>query len=397
MTWGTVTIGGISLRETSDAQRDGSEVRISGQEANPPRSVAHVESVHANLTSMVGRTVPAVFTDKDELTAFYLVTGARAEMDTWAGGTLPSVSWEVGLARLGTERDVEIESLVPTIDRQTAHAVTPVFWHATPVGVTSYHTGPTVPASSITRDSADGPVPVHLGIPEDVSPRWNATAENYLKGSVRLLFDGVQYVTQDTPEAVTWEMNNGLVRVQPGASDGQVSISAWDDAAWRSVKSFSITEAGVGLATDPEPTILRNEPEEAVLRLTYPTTAGRTTVDLSLRRGSRFVTGVIKRHSAIALGVRPAPTESTGTLATGGIMHAADADGNRTVLGSAAAVTASAANGGISLASATRLDFFLGHQVGTPAAGDAYADLMAQYLGTMGEQARIVRRGWWSV
>lgn len=395
MTWGTVAIGGISLRETSDARRDGDEVRVTGQEANPPRSVAHVESVHANLTAMVGRTVPVVFTDKDELTAFYLVTSARAEMDTWAGGTLPSVSWEVGLARLGTERDVEVESMVPTIDRQTVHAVTPVFWHATPVGATSYLTGPTVPASSITRESSDGLVPVHLGIPEDVAPRWNVTAEDYLKGSVRLLFDGVQFVTQDTPEAATWEMNNGLVRVQPGATTGQILISAWDTGAWRSAKAFSLTEAGVSLATDPELTILRNEPEEAILRLTYPTTAGRTTVDLSLRRGSRFVTGVMKRHSASAMGVLPTPTEATGTLVTGGIMHAADGDGNRTVLGSAAAVTASAADGGISLAATTRLDFFAGHQVGAPAAGDAYADLMAQYLGTMGEQARIVRRGWW--
>jgi hypothetical protein len=147
------------------------------------------------------------------------------------------------------------------------------------------------------------------------------------------------------------------------------------------------------VTSDPELTILRNDPEQAQIRLTYPSTPGRLTVDLLLRRGSRFVTGVIKRHSAATLGVARTAAE-TAAAVTGGLRAtAADADGNRFVMGSTRNLTTTTSTASIAKAVVTSLDFYLGHEVGaSPASGDAAADLFAQYLHAGGETIRVVRR-----
>jgi hypothetical protein len=136
--------------------------------------------------------------------------------------------------------------------------------------------------------------------------------------------------------------------------------------------------------------VLRNDPEEVTVRLSYPTAPGRVTVDLGLRRGSRFVTGGIKRHASATLGVARTAAEAA-TVVTGGLRAtSADADGNRFVMGSSKTLTTATTTAAISKASVTQLDFFLGHEVGaSPAAGDAFADLLAQYLGTSGDRTRV--------
>jgi hypothetical protein len=80
-------------------------------------------------------------------------------------------------------------------------------------------------------------------------------------------------------------------------------------------------------------------------------------------------------------------------VVTGGLRAtAADGDGNRFVMGSSKTLTTATGTAAISKASVS-LDFFLGHEVGTsPAGGDAFADLLVQYLGTAGDRTRVVRR-----
>lgn len=395
---GTVTVAGIALRETRTAEQDGQSLTITGREAHPPGAfiVAGADeavlAAHRNVLGLHGAPlVPVVFTDKEQLTGFYRVDAARSALTKAAGGQVLNAVWQLSLTRLGNDADLEFESRVPTIQRSTElEGVATSFWHAPPVGATSYYTGSTVPASSVVRASADGDVTVHTGIPVDVAPRWTAPAEKYLAGSVRVLFDGHRHAGTVTPPHTSWELTNGLVQVT-GA--GPVfTISAWDDGAWRSPKGYRFYAAG-SLTTAPELTVLRSEPEETILRFTYPTSPGRSTVDLSLRRGARFITGVIKRHAAAVLGINRTAAESV-TLVTGGARAtSADADGNRFVMGSSRVVGTSLDTAAISDSAVTRFDFFLGHELGaSPAAGDAYADLLGQYLGTAGDETRPVRR-----
>lgn len=393
MGWGTVTIGGVAFREENLASDGSGLLRISGQESAPPSSAAWVIAAHHNVHAAKGLILPVVFSDKADLTGFYLVTDASSDLFRWSNGAVETATWSMSLQSLGTERDVEIESRLPPIARTTElGGLTAVFWQAPAPGFGSYYTGATVPSGSVTRTAVDGAVVVQTGIPVGVSPRWTIPAGSYLLGAVKVLLDGLLRLGEETPAASAWEMNNGLVRVMSSSSGG-FTVSAWGGTIWESVKTFQVTVAGAALTSTPEMTVIRNTPEQAILRLSYPTAVGRVTADMGLRRGSRFVTGVLKRQSAASLGVTRLEAE-TAAVVTGGLRaSAADTDGNRFVMGSSKSVTTTTATASITKASVTAFDFFLGHEFGaSPAAGDAMADLLAQYLGSGSERVRIVRR-----
>jgi hypothetical protein len=71
-----------------------------------------------------------------------------------------------------------------------------------------------------------------------------------------------------------------------------------------------------------------------------------------------------------------------------------DADGNKYVVGSSKSFTADTAIGGVSKASVTALDAFVGVVAGGTGAvtGDQAANLFAQYLGSSTEVVAAVRR-----
>jgi hypothetical protein len=394
MVWQKVTIGGLELRETWSAEQNGGELRIGGQESHPPSTKAAVEAAHLNLGAMQGLFLPVVFGDKVGLTGFYRVGEARSALTRMHGGSYQVADWQVQLLRVGNARDIELESLVPLIPRvdELAGTQTPVYWHAPAIGSTSYLTGAAVPGSFVDRPGSDGIIRVYTGLPDD-SPRWTVRADDYLRGAARLYFDGFRRLGLVTPSAAVWELHNSLVQVTPGAA-GSLTVSTWDNAAWRSATRFLFNVGGVPVTAAPELTIIRNEPEQVILRLTYPVTgSGRLQVDLGLRRGSRVVTGVLKRHGATLLEV--AADSGAAFTTSAGLLHqtTADGDGNRYVMGSSRNVTFSGAAPGAMSYTGTRLDFFLGHQAGDPpAVGDAASDLLAQYLMAGGEEARVIRR-----
>ena len=397
MTWGTVTVAGYELRETRVVPASGrGDLTLSGQEAHPPSTTGHVLATHHNVRALRDRTVPVILTDKNEVTGFYRVTEASSKLTNIHNGAYVTADWSLTLEPVGSEADLEFESRVPTIGRldELAGTQTPSFWHAPPVGVSSYYSGSTVPAGSVSRSSEDGTITVHTGIPTSFPPRWTVTADNYLDGSVRVEFAGIRRLGVWTPPLETWAVHNGLVRVMSGG-DGSIVVACWDTGQWRSLSGFVPAVSGVSLSTDPEFTVLHNEPEEVRVRLTYPTSPGRVQVDLSLRRGARLVTGVLKRHSAATLGIRRTAAEAA-TAFTGGLRATSnDADGNRFVLLSSRLLgTTDLATAYISKASVTQFDFAVGHEVNgsSAAAGDTSADLLLQYLAAGGEQVRVVRR-----
>lgn len=394
MSWGTIQLGPLAFRETITAAESSSKLTVTGQESTPPQTAAEVHAAHLNVLGLLGATIPVVLTDKTELTGFYVVIDAASDLLNFAGGAVLSASWSIGLARLGTEADVEFESRLPGIARSTElSGVSPVFWHAPPPGATSYYTGATVPAGAVTRQSAEGDVTVYTGIPDGIFPRWTCPAADFMAGSARLLLDGIRRAGLATAPSSSWELSNGIVRVTGGA-DATLTVSAWSGAAWVSAKGYVPTVSGTAPTGVPEVTTLRNDPEQVTIRLSYPQAgAGRVTVDLSLRRGARTVSGVLKRQSAATLGIKRTEAEAA-TAVTGGLRATtADSDGNRFVLGSSKTVTTATGTASISKAGVTQLDFFLGHEVGAPAAGDAFADLLGQYLASAGsEDTRLVRR-----
>lgn len=394
MAWGTVTIAGIPFREDLVATESGGTLSMRGQEAYPTGTKESARAARDNIIGFRGQIVPVVFSDKVELTGFYMVADASAELFVFANGTFITTGWSMSLQRIGTGRDVELETRLPSIARaeEIAGSYTPAFWHAAPPAAASYYTGSTVPGQAITRQSVDGLVQVYTGLPADVAPRWTCTAETYTAGRARVLVSGIERAGTDTPAGSSWELNNGIIRV---ASNGAgFDLQAWTAGAWKSLKTYFPAVSGANLSATPEFTILRNETGEVVVRLTYPGTPGRTAVDLSLRRGARFVTGVIKRHSAATLGVQRSAAEAS-TLSSGGmIATAVDADGNKALMLSTRLLgTTSTATPYISKAGVTVFDFALGYEAGNPAgAGNTFAELFLQYLGTVGDRTRVISR-----
>lgn len=401
MSWGTVRIAGVNFREEVTASRQsGGSLQIVGQESHPPLTKTAVMAAYENLDAVEGLVVPVEFTDKVGLTAFYLVDSVTANLARYHNGAEQAVTWTLSLKLVGTERDVEIESRVPTIGRITDLVGPPAasYWHAPAIGYTSYFTGLTAPSGQLSRLSGDGPVTVFTGIPFGVSPRWTVPVGSYMAGAARLFIDSLPRLGTKTPPFAAWQLDNGLVKVTPGAN-GAITVSCWDPeggdfgvGGWGSAKDYAVQAAGGAVTGQPEFTILRNDPEEVVVRLTYPTTSGRTTLDLALRRGSRFVQGTVKRNSASVLGIARTAAEAASVVTGGLRATAADAEGNRFVMGSSKVSTTTTATASLTKSGVTVYDFFLGHEVGVAAAGDTFADLLGQYLGSTGERARVVTR-----
>jgi hypothetical protein len=394
--WVKVTIGGIDFRETVNASEASGQLTLNGQESFPPQTEEFVRATHLNMLGLIGKTIQVVARDKVELTGFYVVNDATSSYTDELNGEVVAIDWQLRLSRIGGERDVEFESVVPEIARSTELAgQTPVFWHAPPIGTLDYYTGATVPSGTVTRQSADGPIAVFTHTAALPSyPRWTVRAVNYDEGAVKLTLDGQRRLGDlTTPGHSTWSVDNGLVQVTGGSSPN-LTVSVWDGGAWSAAKAYVPQVNGVSLTATPDLVILRNDPEQVVVRLEYPQLPGRVTVDISLRRGSRTLNGVMKRHAAATLGIARTAAEAASAV-TGGIRATAnDADGNRFVMGSSKVTTNVLTTASISDLAVTIFDFFLGAELnGTTAqAGDTFADLLSQYLGTTGDRTRAVSR-----
>lgn len=395
--WGTVTVGRIALREVfavSESGGDSRKLSVEGQEASPDLTRDELNARHDNLLALEGTLVPVTFTDKPERNGYYTVDSVTATLTEWKNDVLKS-DWTLALTRAGTEGETDIQSRLTGAARSNDFSLTGETWHAPPIGHYGYYTFGAVPAS-MTRTGEDGSVTVYRAVTASASPRWGCDPTDYLAGRVRLLSNSLELTGVDQQVDVTdWQLSNGLIRVVPGTPGSlnvqTYSASAWHDKQWRVYASGSEEVTAFDSAT-----VIHNEPEQVTVRFTKSLSpSGRYTLDLTLRRGSRFVEGYAKRGTSTTFTVRLNTAESFTNMASGGYIVASgdDADGNRFVLGSARNFTTHA-SGGMQLASATSMDFFTGTVVNgsSPASGDEAAALMNQYIGALPEAIYGVRR-----
>lgn len=400
MTWGTITIGRLIVREDFAVTATNADtVNIRGQESLPPLTALQLEQRREDLCGLEGMTVPVVFSSKDRLTGFYRVSAAKADYANYQGNPIATLDWTLDLARIGTESEVDLESrLSGPLTRNTAFAVTGDRWLAPPLGHYGFSSGATIP-SSLTRTGADGGIVVYRGVPA-VQPRWGCTVAGLLAGRVRLT-DTNAFERTGTNYSIAptgWELSNGLVKISPtnaGTSRSDFIVSSYTGGAWRP-KTWTVTKGAAQLGAPTSVTVLRDTYELMVVRVLYASAAaaGRTTIDLTLRRGSRFVELYVHTSASSTLAVAQTVAE-VGTAGTGYVRATAnDANGDRYVIGSALAFTNDLVNGGLSKSSTTTLDAFIGVAAGGSGAvtGDQPDNLMTQYLGSPNELVVPVRR-----
>ncbi len=400
--FGEVRVNRTYLVEKESAKEDiDGKLSLAGQESSPPTTVALVTYLHGAVSSMQkGVVLPVTFRDKNERDGFYTCTNASSELKNYQN-EVATADWTLDLLRGGSHTEVDLQSRLTGAVRQNDFAQAGERWHAPAINHYSYQTGLTDVSSWVDRTSTDGTIRVYRAIPASTQPKWGCTPTNYYLGRVKI-FDTLEVSSENEVEGVDrqlstvgWSMNNGLVNVTATASAGIIDVQSYSGGAYRA-NLWNIQRNAVNVQAWQSVTVLRNTFEQCIIRLTanIVSAPGRVTLDLSLRRGSRFVEGYFQSSSSTTLKVVNVTTTAS-TAGTGYIVKTSnDGNGNRVIVGSARSFTNDTTLGGLSKASTTSLDFYLGAVISatSPASGDAAADIQNQYIGTLPESTYLVRR-----
>jgi hypothetical protein len=401
--YGTVTLGRLpALFEAFEVTQgvDGL-LGVSVQASSTALSTARVERLRDDLLGLPGKLIPVVWSDKVFLGGFYTVSSVDVKHWSYPGLAAAGTrrvfgSADVRLKAGGYANTADIESrLSGAQTRSNDFSGTGEIWHAPPIGHSGYLAGTAVP-TAVTRTGEDGAVVVYRGLAFGANPRWGATTSTYPQGRVRFIDSNAEERSGQgvALSPVGWVLSNGLVRITPLVTGGVFSVDAYTGGAWRA-KAWDVLDNAATITPVDGVDILQNDYETVVVRLYKGQSQGRVTVDLTLRRGSRFVELFVQSDTSATLKIVKAATEA-GTNATAGMVIASsnDADGNKYVVGSSKSFTADTAIGGVSKASVTALDAFVGVVAGGTGAvtGDQAANLFAQYLGSSTEVVAAVRR-----
>lgn len=401
-TYGTVTVGRLVLRETFDIKADvhaghgERTVSIEGEESTPPLTEVAFQQRQEDLMTMRDMIMPIFFVNKSEFDGLYVIDDVGVDLSDYIQN-VKKFKWSIRAERIGPTNSAEIESRLTGITRQNDFGKTGTLWHAPAIGHYAYYTGSTRPTTVVSRPSEDGTMAVYLGLPADTSPRWSVTAPNYRKGRARLKVDGLERTGTNMKDGTTWELSNGIVRAIPAASGG-ITLGVYNGSAYED-KTFNVS---IGASATPigdyqAMSVLRNDFEMVTIRLVKDMTPfGRSVVDLSVRRGSRFVEGYVETDVASTLAVGLGAAENGTAPASGGyvVATANDASGNRAIVGTARNFTAQTGRTGVQKNSAVSMDFFIGsvYNGGSAITGDAATDLANQYIGSLAEMTMAVLR-----
>ena len=366
---------------------------------------ANTDYLRRELLEQQGQLIACTYSLDPHFDGFYILSSARVEsvpVSYRGGGLFP---FEVELFRIGSESRAELQSLLTVVDITNDHGITGVPFHAPPVDHLAYNAGSGTP-TEISRTGTDGTLAVYTSIAASVDPTWAVAPSSYYGGAVELRVDNLLRAGLDAPNKPTsWELENSLVRVRPtiygGSSDGRFEVAWHDGTAWGTWIKWRIDYAGTTVVPQWDfLTVIHNTPEMATVRLvrdaaTVPASAHRHVLDVTLRRGSRFVSFLYTYTGTAATHKVARDTAEAATAQTGFIQASALTDGNRWMLGSPKAFSADTTNGAITLtAAAQQFPFVIGSAVGDAAngTGNGPSDLMAQYIGWVSEKVRAVWR-----
>lgn len=412
-----ITIGRVGASPTLDDPQsiefDGERLRFTG--LHRASTVANALVLRDQLRGLGGNVdepvVPIFFTDStyDILEGLYRIDGVQARLNE-TDAALGDVSWQLQATRVANYQSPVCESRLVMAKISNAHSVSSAIRHE--IGL-PYLTSEVYPqgltdGSGILSTGDGGSITyLHYYPPGSASNpfetsgvgalQWTTTLANWYSGGCKITVNGQTVVGRQSVDTPTsWQITNGLVRVSASATAGAWDIEWWDGSAWDTAKVF-LPFSYVGNNADGfwHIGVLRNGPEAATIRLGLSNPSGITcNVDLTIRRGTRWVTVVFSGTSA-QWGVRRSSAEAS-TGITGGIRATSnDASGNRFILASPAAFTQDTANAAIWLTTAaSRAIFGIGCEVGGSGAVSPFtaAAQVSRFFGPVHETVRVVGR-----
>lgn len=232
MSWGTVTIGRLTLREgfTAEPAMNASTgertLGLDGEESSPPLTLPELAQRQEDVLGLLGRYVPVRFTSKTDHDGFYLVTDANAGTLTNWSGEVVKFSWSLALTRVGPANGVDVSSRLTGVARANDFGLSGERWHAPAGSAYAYFTGVGAqPSGSVARPVADGgSLTVYRGVPASASPRWGTTLADYQRGRVRVLVGGLERV------AVNISASSSAAVLAPAFQDGTTTLLTCLDA-----------------------------------------------------------------------------------------------------------------------------------------------------------------------
>lgn len=393
--------GDVTVEDPDDASRTirGSDrvVTISGTIATS--TLAEGVAIREELMALPEMSpVPITWDVDSSIDGFYQIDDVSAQ--DLIITDRPYIRFNLNAIRLGTDADLAFRSVISSVLRTNDHGVDAAEaepFHAPSAGHSAYSA---VVASSVTRENEDASIVVYRDISE-TRPIWSVPASGFLDGAARVVVNSYTRSGRTTlNDPLDWILTNGNCRVQPVASSSRLSVEAYDPTSWEA-KEWALLKDAAELPQWEWMSILRNDPEECIIRLEASVTGGgKNTLDLSLRRGSRFVVGYLSLPSSGTILVKRSSNEAgtaiTPTGATSAVAVRATSDdgaGNRYVVGAALSHSDDLTAGGVSK-SAAALGFFIGAEKdgSLAASGDQAADLCLQYLGLVAETVKALRR-----
>lgn len=403
MSFAQMQVGRLSLAERpggalEDVVHATTLVRSSsweGQESSPPLSITEVAARQDDLLGLIRRIVPVQFTEKPDRDGYYEVVDTNASLSSF-GQEVVTCNWSIRAERLGSDTDVDLESVLSgSLTRTNSHSLTGERWHAPPSDHYAY-TLSTGSPSTLTVTGAEGALTIYRDVAVGVNPRWGCAVGDYGNYRVRFLDANDRERTGYPPQLATtgWSLHNSLIRAKVNSS-GHILIASHDGTSWEE-KAWEVTVAGVTLPAPNAVTVIRNDYEAGTVRLVWSLSSpGRAQLDLTVRRGARWVEGHLQTlPGGVTLIVGLVTPEAT-TAGTGHITATGDdADGNRFLAGCAETFTAGVGDSTITVNSASSMNVMLGSVVagGSAPAGDQAANHIARWLGSTAEVVRAFRR-----
>jgi hypothetical protein len=396
---------------------------------NQPSDINKAKAVRDQLAGLANNPdepfVPFRYEGDSTLDSVVRIKSASADLSLGALD-LGQIPWSITADRVPNGSLPNVEApLIGGFRTNSAGVAGPpgtvVPWHAVPYASLDYYDGASVFQSTpYLLESESGQVGFYAfiaGVGRKTA-RTSIPPANWYDGAayVEQPYGSTYYKAQGRMLATGlsttgWRIGNGIIRVAPGTSAGSLALQAWDSAT----KAWGATHTMTLFAYDGSSTydvnrinsvsILRNSPEECRIRLGVGLVSvgvnygHRTTLDIKLRRGSRFVECRWTTYGTSMLGGITEAASTGGTGFTGGVVSGgADAQGNLVAIFTP--TFASLSTGPIQANSTglgiRALAWSFGFGIVLAGASAAYpnrsTDLRDQYFAPYGERMTVV--GW---
>lgn len=373
-------------------------------------TVAAAKILRDELISMGNSSLilPFTYTGDDMFEGYAEITSVSVDSSGLATGVF---EYNLDLVIKGRVSEMMFESNMSGALLTNSHSVTTgtttyAPWHAVPTGTYNYN-HEKAPTDAV-RASENGNVAFFYD-PDlrDAAAQWVVNPADYYKGAAKIIINNTVmtgYLSKNNPTGLT--LSNGIIRLTSGSTSNQsrFTIQFYDNGSWVSDRTISITSGSSGTEWKLWQTaqILRNEPQECVVRFTtYSDTNGdgRLIVDATVKRGAHHI-GIniaqgptADRAAASRVNMDVVADGGTFGSSTGYLKESsADSYGQKFIFGSPQGFTADTSNKLIHLTNAS-FKTFVGYEynASNPASIDTSDAVRDQYLESMFENVRLVR------